>query len=483
MKSSVVVKVTGLLLVLSSLTLLIPIALSLYFDDQELVDLAVAFVGLALIGALLLVISRGEVPDLKRGHAFLIVVVTWVFLSAFNAVPLYLAVDGIGVPGALFEAVSGLTTTGATVLSSIDTLPPSIQFLRQEMQWIGGIGIVVLAIAVAPVLGVGGMNLLRAELPGPTKDDKIMPRLAQSTRALLWAYLLVTLICAGAYYLAGMSVFDAICHSMATVSTGGFSTHDASIGYFNSLAVELICIFFMLFSSISFSQHFGVLLAGRWKTYIKSDETRFFLIAMLVSIVVSWLALLWWVPGFTGWTALRYGMFSVVSQVTSTGFGVTDMSAWPAFVPTLLLLLTLMGGCTGSTAGGIKILRIDIALKAVLNQVRQLIHPSGVFTVKHDGRPVEVAVISSIWAYLSLYFLSFHVLNLSFIGLGMTPETAFGAVLTTLNNVGPGLGDVANSFAGASDAQKLLASASMLLGRLEFFPIVVLLTAVYWREV
>lgn len=482
MKSSVVIKVTGLLLVLTSLTLLVPIALSLYFNDHELLDLSIAFVSMAVLGLVLLGIARGQTPDLKRAHAFLIVVIIWVFLSIFNAVPLYLAIEGIGVTGALFEAVSGLTTTGATVLSNIDNLPESIQFLRQEAQWIGGIGIVVLAIAVAPILGVGGMNLMRAEVPGPTKDDKIMPRLAKSTRALIFTYLAVTVLCATAYWLAGMSVFDAICHSMATVSTGGFSTHDASIGYFDSLAIELICIYFMLFSSISFSQHFSVIFLHRMGTYFHSDETRFFIAAVAISVLLLWLCLQWAIPEYDGWQSLRYGLFSVVTIITSTGFGVTDMSLWPAFIPTLLLLIALLGGCTGSTAGGIKILRIDIALKAVLNQVKQLVHPSGVFTVKHNGKPVEGTVISSIWAYLSLYFLSFNVIYLLFLASGMTMPTAFGAVLTTLNNVGPGLGDVANTFANATDLQKLLATISMLLGRLEFFPILVLFTSVYWRE-
>jgi trk system potassium uptake protein TrkH len=475
-----VARITGLFAIMFSLTLAAPIAVALLYEEAVIAHFFYPMLGSLGVGVVLRLIGVYRHAELGVRDGFLIVALFWVMVSVLGAWPLMLGF-GLSPVDALFESASGFTTTGATVITGLDTMPRSLLFYRQQIQWLGGMGVVVLGLAVIPLLGIGGMQLYRAEAPGPMKEEKLTPRLANTARALWLLYLSLTVACAAGYWLAGMDGFDAIAHSLSTVSTGGFSTHDESIGYFQSAGIESVAVVFMLLAAINFGVHFQVWLKRDPRPYLRDPESRAFL--FFVALVVVLVAMMLWLNGVHAGPheGLRDAAFEVVSLVTSTGFGTVDYSHWPDFLPVLLILISFVGGCGGSTAGGMKVVRVMLLVKQGLLEVRRLVHPRALQRLRLGRRSVEPQLMQAIWGYFAVYMISFIACGLLMIHAGLDPVSAFAAVATSINNLGPGLGEVAYNFQSVSDMGKLISVLAMILGRLEIFTILVLLTPGFWR--
>ena len=481
MHFSVIMRVTGILLMLFSITLALPVIVAVIYEEPTTPTFALAFAITLFTGLILSLLNR-ERRELRSGDGFMITVLFYLGLGLFGALPIYLA-ESIGTTftDAAFESLSALTTTGATVLTGLDDLPKSLLFYRQLLQWLGGMGIIVLAVAILPMLGIGGMQLYRAESPGPVKDNKLTPRITETAKALWYLYLGLTISCATAYWAAGMSVFDAICHSFSTVAIGGFSTHDASIGYFDSAAVEAVAIVFMVISGINFGLHFMAFNRRNPLLYLRDWEVRVYLLVLAaVAGVVCWVLVD--DPVATD-TPIRDGLFQAVSIATTTGFTTTNFSIWPSVAPVLLILASCAGGCAGSTAGGIKIIRVLLIYLQGKREIHRLIHPNGVFPIKIGTQRVPDRVIEAVWSFFSVYVLVFlTMLTLLMLISDMDFTTAFSAIAACLNNLGPGLGSVALHYGDLSISVKWLLVFAMLLGRLEIFTLLVLLTPAFWRR-
>ena len=483
MNLTVVQRILGLLLMIFSLTMLPPVLVSLLFSDGEWLSFLEGF-GLTLLAGLLFWCPVRRVrKELRLRDGFLVVASFWTVLGTAGAAPLYFVdVLDLSFTDAVFESMSGLTTTGATVISRLDGLPQSVLYYRQQLQWLGGMGIIVLAVAVLPMLGVGGMQLYRAETPGPVKDTKLTPRITETAKALWYVYLAFTLACTLAYLLAGMNLFDALCHAFSTVAIGGFSTHDASIGYFDSTAVNLVAILFMFLAGINFSLHFFAWRYVSIRHYLDDPEFRAYTVGLVVlaGIVVAMLARL--MPDESLDQTVINGVFQAVSIGTTTGFTTADFSAWPAALPVLLIFASFIGGSAGSTAGGIKVIRWLLVYKQGLREIVRLVHPSAEIPVKLGSKAVPHRVVDAVWGFFSVYIIVFGVMLLLMMATGLDQVTAFSAVAATLNNLGPGLGEVANGFMSLSDTAKWISIAGMLLGRLEIFTLLVLITPTFWRH-
>ena len=482
MRGKAVLKILGILLVLFSATLVPPLLVSWHTGDGVMPPFAAALALNLALGAVCWLPLRRHSGELRVRDGFLVVVLFWTVLSAMGAVPfLLLREPALGVVDALFESMSGLTTTGATILTAIDDLPPSILYYRQQLQWLGGMGIVVLAVAVMPMLGVGGMQLYRAETPGPVKHNKLTPRITETAKGLWYIYLGLTIACALCYYLAGMTPFDAIGHAFSTIAIGGFSTHDASLGYFQSNAVNVIAMLFMLLSGLNFALHFTAFRSRSVAVYLRDPEARAYFGLLLAVLAVTVVVLLQHGVFEHAADNLVQGAVQVVSIATTTGFTTTDFSAWPAFLPVMLILASTAGGCAGSTAGGMKIIRMVLLYKQGAREISKLVHPNALIPVKLGGRAVPDNVVNAVWGFLSLYILSYVLLLLLMLASGADPVTAFSAVSACLNNLGPGLGEVAQNYASVSDSGKMVLTFAMLLGRLELFTLLVLFTPVFWK--
>lgn len=483
MNWTVVQRILGLLLMMFSLTMLPPIGFSVYYDDNSWLPFVEAFGLTFAAGFLIWLPVHKSKKDLRLRDGFLVVASFWTVLGTFGAAPLYLSPDlSLSVTDAVFESMSGLTTTGATILTGLDQLPVSILYYRQQLQWLGGMGIIVLAVAVLPMLGVGGMQLYRAETPGPVKDNKLTPRITETAKALWYVYLGFTIACMFAYRLAGMPLFDALCHAFSTVAIGGFSTHDASIGYFNSPAINGVSIVFMFIAGINFSLHFFAWRYVSVKHYVQDPEFRTYtayLFVLSAVVVVS----LYYYRGFNfGDGTFLSGVFQAVSIATTTGFTTENFSMWPAAIPVLLIFASFIGGSAGSTAGGIKVVRWLLVYKQGAREVARLVHPSAEIPVKLGNKAVQPRVIDAVWGFFAVYIIVFGGMLLAMMATGLDQVTAFSAVAATLNNLGPGLGDVAQGFMTVSDPAKWIAVVGMLLGRLEIFTLLVLITPTFWRH-
>jgi len=484
-------KIIGILLMVFSLAMLPPLLVSVIYQDGAHMAFIQAF-GITLVAGLVAWLPVAKYQKVLRTRdGFVVVVLFWTILGIFGALPLYLIKPwqvNWQFVDALFESLSGLTTTGATVIRKIDYLPESILFYRQFLQWFGGMGIIVLAVAILPMLGIGGMQLYRAETPGPVKDSKLTPRITETAKHLWYIYLALTVTCAGAYWIAGMSLFDAISHSFSTVAIGGFSTHDASLGYFNSPAIEGIAIVFMLLAAINFGLHFQTVRLMRnkhhsfnLKHYWQDEEFQFFL-SIIASISVLTIITLYLATSM-GWIgSFRQGLFEVVSIATTTGFATADFANWPAMLPFLLFSAAFIGGCAGSTGGGMKVVRVLIVLKQGLREVRRLIHPNAVIRVKLGGTAIPDRVADAVWGFFSVYALVFIIMMIILLATGLDQVTAWSAVGATLNNLGPGLGQVASNYGEINTTAKWILCFSMLLGRLEVFTLLVIFMPMFWRD-
>ncbi len=468
---------------LFSFTLLPPVLIDFIYQEDAGAAFLESFMALLLTGFFLWLPVKNSKTDLRLRDGFIVVVLFWFILSLSGMLPLLLYDQlEISVTDAFFESVSGLTTTGATVLTHLDGMPHSILFYRQELQWLGGMGIIVLAVAVLPMLGIGGMQLYKAETPGPIKDNKLTPRITETAKALWYIYLTLTIACTAAYWLAGMNLFDAVAHSFSTVAIGGFSTHDASLGYFDSPAIKIVAIVFMFLGGVNFALHFVAFRNWNVKAYFQDTEFKVYLqVLLLVSfIVVSYLHFTETTESFG--ESFLAGVFHVVSIATTTGFTATEFHLWPGFLPVLLLFTSFIGGCAGSTGGGMKVIRVTLILKQGMRELQRLIHPKAVILVKIGKKPVADTVIDAVWGFFAIYVAVFVIMMLLLMASGLDQITSFSAVAATLNNLGPGLGDVAANYAGINDFAKWVLSFGMLLGRLEIFTLLVLLTPAFWRK-
>ncbi|MDA7687238.1 potassium transporter [Pseudomonadales bacterium] len=509
MHFSLIRALLGLLLMIFSVTMLIPIAFALYFGEQTLFAFFASFVITAATGAALWLPPHMSTGQLRARDGFLITSLFWLVLSAFGALPLLLAEQlAMSTTDAIFEAISGLTTTGATVITGLEHLPKSLLYYRQQLQWLGGIGIIVIAIAILPMLGIGGMQLYRAETPGPMKDNKLTPRITGTAKILFTIYVLMTVACGVCYWLAGMSPFDALTHSFSTIAIGGFSTYDASMAHFDSNAILWIGIVFMLLAGVNFGLHYFVFRDRNPLLYWRDPELKFFYATIFVSIICVVLMLFYarsnvlpvqagptaehapsvlLIDGASGTNAdkfnvISHGAFQVVSLATTTGFASTDYTAWPAVVPVYMFYLAFMGACAGSTGGGMKAIRVLLIAKQGYRELLRLIHPNAVIPLKVGSRPVSERVVSAVWSFFAIYMMVFFILFLAVLATGIDFFTAFSAVGATINNLGPGLGEVAYNYASLPSATKWILCLSMLLGRLEVFTLLVLLTPAFWRK-
>jgi trk system potassium uptake protein TrkH len=436
-----------------------------------------------LLGFLMWAPAHSHKEDLRVRDGFLIVVLFWFVLGLAGAVPFVVADNPVmSVTDAVFESFSGLTTTGATVITGLDELPESILYYRQQLQWLGGMGIIVLAVAIMPMLGVGGMQLYRAETPGPHKDAKLTPRIAETAKALWYIYAGLTIACGVSYWMAGMSGFDAIGHSFSTVAIGGFSTHDTSIGYFQSSTIELIAVVFMLLAGMNFALHFIAWRSLSLRPYLRDSEVKAYLVVLFLvtSITVGYL---YYTDTFIFFSdALHAGLFQAVSIGTTTGFTTEDYFAWPGFLPVMLLFASFIGGCAGSTGGGMKVIRFLLLVKQGHRETVRLIHPNAQLPVKVDSKPMPDRVIAAVWGFFAAYVGSFVVIMLFLMATGLDQITAFSAVAACINNLGPGLGGVGANYVDLNDPAKWALSFAMMLGRLEIFTLLILFTRAFWRR-
>ena len=468
---------------LFSITTLPPLLIDLWYQENTGDAFFHSYITLLTVGLLLWLPVRNEKKDLRLRDGFVVVVLFWFVLGASGALPFlwYEELD-ISVADAVFESISGLTTTGATVLTNLDSLPHSILFYRQELQWLGGMGIIVLAVAILPMLGIGGMQLYRAETPGPVKDNKLTPRITETAKALWYIYLSLTIACAASYWLAGMTPFDAIAHSFSTVAIGGFSTHDASIGYFDNIWIEATAMVFMILGGANFALHFIVFRRWDFRTYTTDVEfVTYIRVLLLVAVIcVSYLYYNHTYGDLN--SALRQGVFHAISIGTTTGFTMSEFYLWPGFLPVLLLFTSFIGGCAGSTGGGMKVIRVLLLIKQGMRELMRLVHPNAQVVVKIGNKPVSDSIIDAVWGFFAAYVGVFVIMMLLLMASGIDQVTSFSAVAATMNNLGPGLGDVGANYADINDFAKWVLCVSMLMGRLEIFTLLVLFTPAFWRK-
>lgn len=478
-----ITRIVGVLVILFSGTMIIPGLVALIYRDGAGRAFSETFFVALAIGLLLWVPNRKQRSELKPREGFLIVVLFWTVLGSVGALPfLFAEHPHLSVTDAFFESFSGLTTTGATTLVGLDSLPHAILFYRQMLQWFGGMGIIVLAVAILPILGVGGMQLYRAEMPGPLKDNKMRPRIAETAKTLWLIYILLTVICALALWGAGMSAFDAISHSFSTIALGGFSTHDASIGYFHSGTINTIIAVFLLISGCNYGLHFAMLSGRNLKVYWRDPEFRMFISVQLTLVVVC-TSVLWLHDTYTsGLETLNQAFFQVVSMATTAGYTTDSISKWPLFLPILLLCSAFIGGCAGSTGGGLKVIRILLLYLQGSRELKRLVHPNAVYTIKLGNRALPERILEAVWGFFSAYALVFIISMLAIVATGVDNFSAFAAVTATLNNLGPGLGVVADNFQSMNPTAKWILIVTMLFGRLEVFTLLVLFTPTFWKD-
>jgi trk system potassium uptake protein TrkH len=479
-----VAHILGLMMAFFAVTFVMPMVCAIVMQDGTFDDFAIAAAINIVLGLAIAAATRRYKRELKARDGFLLVTLSWVLMSLSAAVPLMIALPGISFTDAYFEAVSGLTTTGSTVITGLDTLQPSINLWRHALHWFGGIGIIVLAVAVLPLLGVGGMALYRAETPGPVKDEKLTPRITETAKALWLTYIGITAIGVIALRAAGMGWLDAICHSFSAMGLGGFSTRDASVGSFDSVAIEMVLIVLMMVATLNFSRHFMALRNRSLEPYRRDSEAKAILVLIGASVVAIalLLALRGTYPTFL--ESLRHSAFNVVSVASTTGFVSQDFGLWPIFAPVWMLFLSCIVCSTGSTGGGIKMFRTLLLARQAQREMKLLVHPSAVIPIRIGGQVVPDRIAYSVLAFIFLYFQTIAVLTFALLLTGLPLVEAFTSVVASVNNMGPGIGQTgpAGNYQGLTDLQTWICTVAMLLGRLEIFSVLILFTAAFWRK-
>lgn len=479
-----VANVLGRLLSIFSLAYLMPIVAAILYEDGTVAEF-IAAMGISLCtGLTLYAVTRSNYRELKPRDGFLLVSTVWALMAAIATIPLLLVYDSMSFTDAFFETMSGLTTTGSTIMTDLDHAPPAINLWRHELNWLGGMGIIVLAVAVLPLLGVGGMQLYKAETPGPMKDSKLTARIADTAKALWFVYFLITVVCILLLNWAGLSWLDSICHAFAAMGLGGFSTRDASVGAFDNPVVEFILIVFMIVAAMNFATHYVALRGRDLRAYWQDVEAR-----GVVGLVVSscfGVALYVWLEGtYEDYpTALRHVSFNLVSMATDCGFASQDFDKWPVFAPLWMLFLSCVTASSGSTGGGIKMIRTLILAKQANRELTRLVHPAVVNPVKVGGGAIPNNVVIAVLGFIFLYFMSIVMLTFVLILSGLDFMSALGAIVASINNAGPGLNKVgpATNYAVLTDFQTWVCSFTMLLGRLEVLSLAVVFTPQFWRK-
>jgi len=463
---------------------LMPIATSLIYDDGTLIDFVLAMAMTLAAGCSMWLMTRRYKGELSVRHGFLLVVTMWTAMPMFATLPLLLTIDGLSFTDAYFETMSGLTTTGSTTLTGLDNLPPAINIWRHELNWLGGLGIIVLAVAILPLLGIGGRQLFKAETPGSMKESALTPRIAETARNLWLVYVAITLACIAALKWAGMDWLDAVCHAFSAMGLGGFSTHDANIGYFNSPLIEFVMIVFMLIAVVNFATHFLAWRGKSLKVYPR-DAEAVASVGLILASCAGIALFLWWqniYPDF--WVALRHASFNVVSIATSSGYSSVDYAQWPIFAPLLMMFLTAIAASSGSTGGGIKMIRTLVLFKQAGREFVKLLHPAAINPMKIGGHVVPNQIVFAVLGFIFLYFMTIVTLTFVLLISGMDFISAFTAVLASVNNCGPGLGTVgpASNYSGLTDFQTWVCTFAMLVGRLEVITVLILFTPHFWRR-
>ena len=475
-----ILNLLGILLGIFSLSFIPPLILTYMYSESGGEVFLCSFLFFSIFGCAIWAATRQKNLTLNISDGFVITTLFWVVLACAGSVPFYFF--GLSVSDAIFESASGITTTGATTIVGLDNLPKSILLYRQLLQWIGGMGLIVLAVAVMPALGIGGGQLYKMELPGSHGNQKLTPKITDSAKALWKIYVGLTVACATLYLLSGMNVFDSIAHSLSTVAGGGFSTHDGSIGFFDSALIEAVCIIFMLLSAASFAVHYAAIFGGKPLKYFYDSEFRFFLSVVLLIVVISLIVHIISNSYADIFSAFSTTVFHVVSIVTTSGFTTENFSLWPGFLPYLLLVGAFMGACSQSVGGGIKAWRVLIMINQAYKEILKTIHPNAVLSSKIGTKVIDAKIAEKVWGFFSIYVFIFMFLLMAMLGTGLNFETAFSAVGACLNNLGPGLGDVASNYANVSEFGKFILCFAMILGRLEIFTLLVLFTPAFWRR-
>ena len=482
MQIKTIFRFLGLLLMMFSLSMLTPLLINVIFHESFWLPFLAAFTCTFSTGWTLWFLFRKQLHELKTRDGFLLVVLFWFVLCFFASLPLIFAHKHHSFTDAVFESVSGFTTTGASIFTHLDGLPNAILFYRQQLQFLGGMGIVVLAVAILPMLGVGGMQLYRAETPGPMKDSKLTPRIAQTAKALWSIYLLLTFLCALCYWVAGMDWFDALGESFATVSTGGFSMHDASFAFYQSRSIELIACLFMFLGGTNFALHFIAFKKRALRHYWQDEEFRSYVAFLLAATIIVTSSLV--LSGFynANHRTVVKSLFNVVSMVTTTGLIAEPFNNWPTFIPLFIILLAVVGGCAASTSGGIKIIRALLVYKQAKREMTRLLHPHAIVPIKFDNHVLPEPILQSMWSFMSVFIALFWLLVLRFIALGNDFLTSFSSIIAALTNAGAGIGTIYSSFAHLSYPSKWVLIFAMIAGRLEIFSLLIILSPRFWQK-
>lgn len=477
-------RLLGLFLMVFSMTMLVPWFIGYMLQESHPERFLWTFFITLSTGLILWYGYRRHQTDLKIADGFMIVVLFWVVLSVFGAIP-FMILPGswpsIRWVDALFESISGFTTTGATVLTKLDSMDWSIRYYRQQLHFLGGMGILVLVVAILPTLGIGGMQLYQAEIPGPVKDYKLTPRITQTAKALWYLYVGLTIICVLAYWLAGLSWLEAIGEGFSTIATGGFSMHQASFAFYNDLTVEVIAMVFMVLSAVSYPLHYWAVQRGQLRHYWQDEEFRLFIYAIAVCTILVYIGLLAYGAQHE-WALFFHALFAVISLASTTGFVIAPFALWPTFMPMLMMCMALVGGCAGSTSGGIKLLRVLLLGKQIKQEFRRLLHPQSVFAIVLNGKILSHQVLHTVWAFIGAFMGLFILAYLLLLADGLDVTTAFGAAAASLANAGASIGLVAYDYASLSDVSKCGLMVLMLAGRLEIFSLFVLIMPMFWRR-
>lgn len=473
--------VLGLLLMIFSISMLPPIGVSWWYHDGSELSFLIAFGITFGTGVLLRLLCRRYQHELKTRDGFLIVVLFWLVLSFFGSIPFLIDMPHMSLTDAIFEATSGLTTTGATVITHIEKLQRGVLYYRQQLHLLGGMGIIVLAVAILPMLGIGGLQLYRAETVGPVKTTKLRPRMTQTAKALWSIYVGLVILCALCYWIAGMKLFDAIGESFSTLSTGGFSIYDASFAHYHSIAIDVVGIIFMLLGATNFGLHFQAIRYRRLGAYFKDPEFKAYIKLILLVTVITVTMVLLYHKGH-GWLTFLHSLFMAVSLGTTTGLTTDNFSMWPTFVPYLLLLAAVIGGCGASTSGGIKVIRAMLLRAQGRREIHRLIHPQAVVGVRLGEESLTEDVFQSIWAFLSMFIAVFIILFLGLMATGLDLKTSVGALMSCISNTGASIGKVATTYQHIPAVAKWILIVAMLAGRLEIFTLLVIFTPAYWRK-